>query len=67
MNINQLLYNHQLAKLNAQQATSGKDGGVYFDLVGYYDRRIIAWRRARGLSELGWLRDESRPAHSANL
>lgn len=58
MNLNQLLYNHQLAKLNAGQARVGADRDTYFDLVGYYAKRLTEWRRANGLSEIGWPRDE---------
>ncbi len=58
MDLNQLLYNHQLAKLNAGHTPPGGDRDTYFDLVGYYARRITEWRRANGLSEIGWPRDE---------
>lgn len=58
MNVNQLLHNHQLAKLKAQHAHSRKDRDVNFDLVGHYAEQITAWRKAEGLSEIGWPRDE---------
>ena len=58
MTLNQLLYNHQLAKLNAQSAASRVDQETYFDLVGPYAKRITDYRRANGLSETGWPRDE---------
>lgn len=54
MNLNQLLHNHQRAKMNARQARSKEDRETYFDLVGYYAKRITDWRRAQGLSDIGW-------------
>ncbi|GGD44615.1 hypothetical protein [Croceicoccus pelagius] len=58
MNLNQLLHNHQRAKLNARQVRSSEDRETYFDLVGYYAKRITDWRRTKGLSDIGWPRDE---------
>jgi hypothetical protein len=56
--MNQLLYNHQLAKLNAQHSRSDKSRKSNFDLVGHYAARITAWRRTQGLCETGWPGDE---------
>ncbi len=58
MDMNQLLYNHQLAKLNAQHSPSGKSRKSNFDLIDHYAGRITDWRRAEGLSDTGWPRDE---------
>lgn len=58
MNLNQLLHNHQLAKLNAQQAQSCEDQETKLDLVGHHAQCIIDWRRSKGLSEIGWPHDE---------
>jgi ribosome-binding protein aMBF1 (putative translation factor) len=58
MDMNQLLYHHQLAKLNAQHSRSDKNSDTNFDLVGHYAGRIADWRRAKGLPEAGWPRDE---------
>ena len=58
MSLNQLLYNHQLAKLNAQTAISQADRATYSELVGHYAQRITDYRRAHGLSDTGWPRDE---------
>lgn len=58
MNLNQLLHSHQLAKLNVQQAKSCEDREAYTDLVGHYAMRITDWRSAKGLSDIGWPRDE---------
>ena len=46
MPINALLYNHQLARLKAQQALSPDDREAYIDLVGHYAERISCWRRS---------------------
>ena len=40
MDLNQLLSNHQRALMNANQARSMTDKTTYFDLVGYYAKRI---------------------------
>ena len=58
MDLNQLLYNHQLAMLNAQRANARESRATYFDLVGYYAKRIRAWRQAEGLPSVGWPSDE---------
>lgn len=58
MDMNQLLYHHQLAKLNAQHSRSDQNRKSSFDLVGHYADRITAWRRANELSLTGWPRNE---------
>ena len=58
MDLNQLLYNLQLAKLNARRAASMEDRKTYFDLVTHYEKRVSAYRREHGMSETSWLRDE---------
>lgn len=60
MDLNQLLRNHQLAKRNAESAHSQRERTTYFDLVGYYAKRITAWRRAKGVAEASWKPDEHR-------
>ena len=54
MNVNQLLHNHQLAKLKAQHAPSRADREVNSDLISHYARQITAWRKSDGLSATGW-------------
>lgn len=61
MDMNQLLYNHQLAMLNVQFPRSGANCLSQFDLVGHYAGRISAWRLSKGLSVTGWP-TESNPA-----
>lgn len=64
MNVNQLLYDHQLAMLNAQRAQSPEDRAFCSGLVNHHAGRIAAWRRAEGLPETGWPRDERFPANA---
>lgn len=60
MDLNQLLYNHQLAKMNASRSASNEDRETYFDLVGYYEKRIATFKSSVGLSATGWLQQERR-------
>lgn len=56
MTLDQLIFNYELAKTNAARSDSLEDRKTYFDLVGYYERRIRAsrteaipsWTRMRG-------------------
>ena len=54
MPLNQLLHQHQLAKLNAATAETASARASYRDLAGDYASRIGAWRRTEGLPEAGW-------------
>lgn len=65
MDINQLLHNHQLAKLNAQHAVLLRDRDDNATLTRKYTAQITAWRKAEGLSGSGWPRDE-RPSKLTN-
>ena len=58
MDVNRLLHDHQMAKLNAQYAVSGRDRDDSTNLIGKYAAQITAWRKAEGLSDTGWPRDE---------
>ena len=58
MNVNQLLHNHQLAKLKAQHAHSRGERETNSDLISHYAQQITAWRRSEGLPETGWLHCE---------
>ena len=57
MNINQLLYDHQLAKLCAQHALKIEDRTVNCDLTGHYAGLIDDWRRDHSLPQNGWPQD----------
>lgn len=54
MTLNQLLFNHQLAQMNASRAIVRLDGACNFDMERHYAKRIREWRRVRGLSANGW-------------
>lgn len=58
MNVNQLLHNHQLAKLKAQHTHSRAEREANSGLISHYARQIAAWRKLEGLSESGWPRAE---------
>lgn len=64
MDVNRLLHNHQLARLNAQYATSFTDREENTNLTGHYAAQLTAWRKAHGLPNSGWPRDE-RPCNAA--
>ena len=55
MDLNQLLSNHQRALMNANQARSMTDKTTYFDLVGYYAKRIRHIGTGLGLPRAPWL------------
>lgn len=44
MTLDQLIFNYELAKANAARSASLEDRKTYFDLVGYYERRIREFR-----------------------
>lgn len=54
MPVNDLLAQHQLARLNAQNATSEEERAAFADLEAYYAARITAWREALELPQTGW-------------
>jgi hypothetical protein len=46
MTFDQLVFNYELAKANAARSGSCEDRETYFDLVGYYEKRIKARSQA---------------------
>lgn len=58
MDMNQLLHDHQFAKLLAQHAPLPATRGDNRVLASQMAARITAWRRDKGLSALGWPRDD---------
>lgn len=54
MDLNQLLHHHQRAMMSANGAASLEDRQTYFDLVGYYARRIRKFRERAGLPRYHW-------------
>ena len=61
MDMNQLLYNHQLAQLQASEAACGEERAEKAMLVGHHAEQIANWRHANNLPQTGWPLDE-RPA-----
>ncbi len=49
MDLNQLLFHHQLALIQSAHIVDGTQQGSHFDLVGYYRKRIIRLRREMGV------------------
>jgi hypothetical protein len=54
MPVNDLLAQHQLAQLNAQNAATDEERTRFIDLESVYAAKIEAWRAAIGLSNDGW-------------
>jgi len=54
MDLNQLLYHHQIALMNERTSTDRTGRETYFDLVEYYAKRIRDTRRANGAVAQGW-------------
>lgn len=44
MTLDQLIFNYELAKTNSARSSSMEARATYFDLVGYYRKRIRAVR-----------------------
>jgi hypothetical protein len=58
MTLDQLIFNYELAKANAVRSGSLVDRETYFDLVGYYEKRIRAARAGSFQSWTGAPRDQ---------
>jgi len=59
MDLNELLYHHQVALLQGQ-VPACEAAGSSFDLAGHYRRRIDAMRRMLGVAEYpDWCREPS--------
>jgi len=54
MDLNQLLYQHQIAVMNQQHSRSAEDQATYFNLVEYYSKRIREFRAGAGLPRYVW-------------
>ncbi|WP_143255999.1 hypothetical protein [Altererythrobacter xiamenensis] len=57
MTLDQLIFNYELAKANVAGSGSSDDRKTYFDLVGYYEKRINAARRRAAPVGIGMSRD----------
>ena len=51
MDLNQLLYHHQIALIHASQQNVPHGGSSQFDLVRHYAKRIRVYRSEHGLSQ----------------
>lgn len=54
MDLNHLLYNHQIALINEQQASCADERQAFFDLVEHYAMRIQQLRKHAGLPRYAW-------------
>ncbi|AKM11872.1 hypothetical protein [Croceicoccus naphthovorans] len=59
--MNKFLFDHQLAAMKVDRSGSADDRKEAIDLMGGRAKRMAEWRKANGLSDLGWPHDE-RPA-----
>ena len=63
MPMNQFLFDHQLAAIKVDRSGSADERAQAVELLGGRAERIAEWRKARGLSNLGWPHDERQAAH----
>lgn len=54
MPINDLLAQHQLARLHASAAPTDEERAAFIDLEEVYAAKIDSWRAALGLPREGW-------------
>lgn len=57
MPMNQFLFDHQLAAMKADGSGSARERKQAADVMQEYARRILEWRKAKGLSVQGWPRE----------
>ena len=62
MPMNEFLFDHQLAAMKVDHSGSAKERKDAVALLGAQAERISQWRKASGLSDTGWPRDERRKA-----
>lgn len=53
MDINELLYHHQIALMRAAQMQSSSSSASRFDLVRHYAKRIRDYRQTHSLAQYG--------------
>ena len=61
MPMNQFLFDHQLAAMKADRSGCVEDRVDAADLMGARAKQLAEWRKANGLSDLGWPADERLP------
>ncbi|WP_416830359.1 MAG: hypothetical protein ACMUJI_08720 [Erythrobacter sp.] len=58
MPMNQFLFDHQLAAMRVDRSGSAEDRKEAVLELGRRAKQLTEWRKANGLSGLGWPRDE---------
>ena len=58
MPMNQYLFDHQLAAMKVDKSVSAEERKETVELAGAFAEQIVQWRKANGLSDIGWPRDE---------
>ncbi|MFN2100923.1 hypothetical protein [Altererythrobacter sp. MF3-039] len=62
MPMNQFLFDHQLAAMQADGSGSAEERKETLDLIGTRAKQITKWRKKNRLSNTGWPRDEGEDA-----
>ncbi|XUU59966.1 hypothetical protein ACRAQ6_10350 [Erythrobacter sp. HA6-11] len=62
MPMNQFLFDHQVAAMKVDRSGSPEERKEISELIGTRAKRIAEWRKANGLSNQGWPRDERESA-----
>lgn len=63
MDLNQLLFHHQIALMRDASESGVVQFGSRFDMASHYRRRIIRLRREMGVARYpSWMKDSSQPA-----
>ena len=65
MPMNQFLVDHQLAAMKVDRSGSAEERKEALEAMGVRANRIAKWRKANGLSDLGWPHDERLPPDEA--
>ena len=61
MPMNQFLFDHQLAAMKIDRSGSAIERKKSVELMGTRAKQIAEWRKANGLSNIGWPRDDRAP------
>lgn len=61
MPMNQFLFDHQLAAMKIDRSGSKAQRKKSVELMGSQAKQITEWRKANGLSNIGWPRDNRAP------
>ena len=62
MPMNQFLFDHQLAAMKVDRSGSAEERKEISEQIGMRAKQLAEWRKANGLSNQGWPRDERAPA-----